>query len=132
MRQQGKLAADLVLLARSWLNPPKMEASGAGFQSEGYDPAERAFVVRCVDSSGHAPLNITLQASAESPLVDPVVIVRGWDTRARVIVDGKAMVPGESFRIGSVQRLDSVDLIIWMEMESHQPTRIEIDPASGD
>ena len=125
-------AADLVPLARSWLNPPKMEVSGAGFQSEGYDPAERAFVLRCGYTNGHAPLDIALQASAESPLFDPVVIVRGWDTRARVIVDGKTLVPGESFRIGSVQRLDSVDLVIWMEMESHQPTRIEIDPVSGD
>jgi hypothetical protein len=61
-----------------------------------------------------------------------VVIVRGWDNPARVILDGEILAPGKSFRVGSVQRLDSVDLLIWMEMESQRPTRIEIDPIPNE
>lgn len=40
-----KPAQELVPLAASWLSPPQVVVTGVGFRSEGYDAAERAFVL---------------------------------------------------------------------------------------
>src|SRR6266853_4920537 len=40
-----KSAAQLVPLAKSWLSAPSIEVSGVGFQSQGYDQTQRAFVI---------------------------------------------------------------------------------------
>src|ERR1019366_285861 len=63
-------AAELAVLARSWATPPKMTAKASGFRNNGYDPSQRAFVLR-EDSIDSGPVGITFHASAESPLVNP-------------------------------------------------------------
>jgi len=112
-------AADLVPLAKSWLNPAAIEA--IGLRSEGYQAAERAYVLRREGGAGRA--RITLRATVESPLVNPALIVRNWSGGARVLVNGKP-----AGRIGQVFRLEGTDLMVWIELESRQPVSIEIEP----
>jgi hypothetical protein len=112
-------AADLVPLAKSWLNPAAIEATG--LRSEGYQAAERAYVLRREGGAGRA--RITLRATAESPIVNPALIVRNWSGGARVRVNGK---PGA--RIGQIHRLEETNLVVWIEIESRQTVRIEIEP----
>src|SRR5207249_4122702 len=38
-------ATELVPLAKSWLSAPTIEVGGAGFQNQGYDQTQRAFVI---------------------------------------------------------------------------------------
>jgi len=113
-----KPAAELVPLAKSWLNPAAMEATA--LRSEGYHVEERAYVLQCEGQAEKA--EITLRATVESPVVNPALIVRNWNGGARVLVNGK---PGG--RIGQVFRLEGTDLVVWIELESTQPVSIRVE-----
>jgi hypothetical protein len=114
-----KPAAELVPLAKSWLNPAAVEATG--LRSEGYQAAERAYVLRCEGKAEKA--EITLRATAESPVVNPALIVRNWNGGARVLVNGEPQG-----RIGQVFRLEGTDLVVWLELEATRPLMIQINP----
>lgn len=124
-----KRAADLLPLAKSWLTPPKMEVVGELFRSEGYDPAQRAFVVTRAASGKPAVLELTLLASLDTPIVNPAIVVKNWgENGARLKIDGKAMNWGKEFRHGHLQRLEGTDLIVWIRKESTTPVKITLAP----
>jgi hypothetical protein len=118
-------AAELAMLAKSWLHPAAIEISGQGFESKGYDPTERAFVV--VRNSGTSPqLQLKLQASDNSPLFDPALLVKNWNAdAARVTVDGRAL-PAETVRIGTKRNLDSTDLVVFVQQQTTKPIEITL------
>ena len=111
-------AGELASLAKSWLKPAAIQASG--LRVEGYQPAERAYVLSRDGEVAHA--EITLAANEDAPLVNPALIVRQWSGGARVLIDGK---PGG--RIGQIARLEGADLVIWLELQSVRAVRIQID-----
>lgn len=117
-----RTAAELAPLAKSWLTPPSLEATG--LRSEGYQAAERAYVLAVEGSPQKAVL--TLRASAAAPLVNPALLVRNWNSGARVLVNGKP-----AGRIGQVRQLMGTDLVIWIELQSTVPVRIELEPVAG-
>ena len=123
-----KPAGELASLAKSWVSPPEMLVSGGGATGKGFDPAQRAFVVERNEAARPSALSITLQASSDSPIVNPAIVVRNWDAGVEIRVNGKPMVPGKSLRLGFAQRLEGCDLIIWLQAEAHEPVRIELEP----
>jgi hypothetical protein len=124
-----KKASDLAPLARSWITPPSIDVSGGG-QSEGYDPAQRAFVANS-ENGRTSPITFIFHASESSPLVNPALVIRGWSSGARVTLDGNEIFRGKRLRIGHERHLDSDDLVIWLELESTKLTRVEILPSNG-
>jgi Concanavalin A-like lectin/glucanases superfamily len=125
-----KSAAELVPLAKSWLSPPTAELSGPGFTNQGYDPAQRAFVIDRESGSSSAKLQVTLKASSESPLMNPAFVIKNWgDAEPKLILDGKPVPRGAKFRYGFVAHLEGSDLVVWLAMESTKPARIEFTTA---
>jgi len=119
----------LVPLAKGWLAPPEIEVEGPGFRGEGFDPAQKAFVVSREGAAGDAMLRMTLHGSPESPVVNPALVVRNWgDALASVEIDGRRAVPGKDLRVGRVQRLDGEDLVVWTRREAVSPVRIIVRP----
>jgi hypothetical protein len=101
---------ELIPLAESWLSPPKIDVTGEGFRSEGYDAAERAFVLVHEASFKLVPADFTIQASAGSPAVNPAIVIKNWgDGEARTTLDGKPITAGKDLRFGHVQRLEGTD-----------------------
>ena len=122
-----KKVAELIPLAKSWLSPPKLEVAGKGFESEGYDPTQRAFVLVREGSGKPAAAELTLQASQESPVVNPAIVIKNWgEGDASLTINGKPVVRGKDFRLGHVERLEGVDLVVWVQRESSEPVRVEI------
>jgi hypothetical protein len=129
-----KSAAELVPLAKSWLSPPAIELSGSGFASDGYDPTQRAFVIdRQSDRQSGSPaskLQFALKASSELPLMNPAFVIKNWgDAEPKLTIDGKPVLRGAKFRYGFVPHLEGNDLIVWLAMESTQPTKVEFAAA---
>jgi hypothetical protein len=113
-------AAELVPLAKSWLNPAKAEATG--LRVEGFVASERAYAFSA--GGGAAQASITLLATPESPVVNPCLVIRNWNGGAgRVTVDGK---PGG--RAGLVQHLEGTDLVIWLELRATRTVKVEVAP----
>ena len=126
-------AAELALLARSWASPPQMTVVGGDFQNKGYDPSQRAFVLERV-SVGSAPLQLHFYANADSPLLNPAIVVEKWgEAAATLLVNGKpaAWGPvawGNDARFGLVSKLEGSTLVVWLRMKAEVDTSIELRP----
>ena len=128
-----KSGAELLPLAKSWLSPPALEVMGAGFRSEGFDATEKAFVVSREGAATSQPLQITLRAGEQSPVVNPALVIRNWGLApARVEIDGQAAPAGKDLRVGSVHRLEGDDLVVWIRKDATAPLRITVAPAGAD
>jgi len=127
--QTTKSVAELAPLAKSWLSAPPVNIEGEAFQSEGYDEAQRAFVVIRKNAGNPAALTLTLQASDSSPVVNPAIAIKNWgDVAAQLRIDGKPFTWGKDFRRGYIKHLDGTDLVVWMQQTSSVPVRIELAP----
>ncbi len=127
-----KPAEGLVPLAKSWLQAPPMEIAAGAFRAEGFDPAQKAFVVTRSGPADAAALDVTLRAGADSPVVNPAFYVRNWGrAEPRIEIDGRAVAAGRDVRVGRVFRLEGDDLVVWLRLESTAPVRITIFPATG-
>jgi len=127
-----KPAAALLPLAKSWLSPPRLEIAGDGFAAGGYDPTQRAFVLSRRGPSTTSALSILLRASEGSPVVNPVLLVRGWGpSTPRVEIDGRPAQLGPDVRAGHIYGLEGDDLVLWIRKESASPVRIVISPPGG-
>ncbi|MCX6574671.1 MAG: hypothetical protein NTX99_11885 [Candidatus Aminicenantes bacterium] len=127
-----KPAEALLPLAKSWLSPPKMDVEGEAFRGEGFDPAERAFVVARLRRDGPGRATVVLQASKESPAVNPVLRIRRWDAAIpRVEIDGRPAAAGQDVRAGLIPGLEGDDLVLWVRGEWTSSVRISIAPAGG-
>lgn len=125
-------ASDLARLAKSWLNAPKLKLKDTSrYANEGYDPTERAYVLSCKKTGEPSAFEFVLEASEDSPIVNPAVVIKGWgkiDTRLKL--DGKAIRPGKGFRYGHRPAEHGDDLIVWIKTESNKPTSVSLLPAA--
>jgi hypothetical protein len=119
-----KTVEELIPLTKSWSNPAKLEVDGAGFESEGYDPTEMAYQLTC---EGAGKLEMSLNASEDSPLVNPAFVIKNWgEAGAKLKLEREEIQRGMDFRYGHRYRLEGTDLIVWLRTESVKPVNIEI------
>lgn len=119
--------ADLVHLAKSWVQAPVLEVASDAFLGRGYDPAERAYVLEKKRGGEAGSFTASIAASEESPLLNPAFIIRNWgDGSATLRVNGGAVPSGSAFRQGIRHGADGRDLILWVEMDARQPVTLEV------
>lgn len=119
----GKKAAELVPLAQSWIKPATMKINGTSFVSGGYNQDQRAYFINRVKSGSE--LDIELAGSAESPIVHPAFVIKGWGERdAQLKLDGVDVRRGSDFRFGFRRSLEGTDLIVWIKREATKPVRL--------
>jgi hypothetical protein len=124
-----KSISELVPLAKSWWSPAKLLVLGQGSEGQAYDPTQRAYVVLCEQRQKQSAVELTLQASEESPVFNPALIIKNWgEEGARLSIDGQGAPRSENVRYGHVQRLEGTDLVIWMRKESRIPIKITVTP----
>jgi len=125
----NKPAAELVPLARSWLYAPQLKLSSRGYRSEGYDQAQRAYVLSRKEIRQFSALNFELAASKESPVVNPAFVIENWGSgRVTLVIDGKRVGGGKRFRTGHRKTLGGGDLIVWVKGEWTKPVKISLRP----
>ena len=120
-----KSATELIPLAKSWLFAPEIEVAGSGFQSQGYDQTQRAYVL-LRQSTGAPQLHISLKASADSPVINPAFVIHNWgEATAKLLINGKPVARGSEFRYGLVRNMDGTDLVVWLKLASESPIRLD-------
>ena len=127
----GEVAMDeLVHMARSWNRAPRLEIRSSGFDNEGYDQSQRAYVIHRSDSAVATEIKGRFTATADSPLHNLCLILKNWGKgRAELRLDGLRIKPGKTFKQGFVRHLDGTNLILWIEKISEKPVDIHISPA---
>ncbi len=122
---------ELVPLAKAWLSPAPLEVGTTGFRGEGFDPTQKAFVVARHGAAPAETLQLVLRASAETPVLNPAIVVRDWGlAAARITLDGTAAAEGPDVRVGHLHRLDGDNLVVWIRKASTVPIRVAVSPAS--
>ena len=119
---------DLVSLARSWSQPPRMSVDGEDFEALGYDRSERIYRLRRGSQASSAQLSIN--ASDDSPIRNIALLVENWgSTSPRVELDGNELTRGNTFRYGHRHELTGSDLIVWIEVQSDRPVTLTLSDA---
>jgi len=122
----------LVPLARSWNYPAKMNLIGKGFENEGYDRYQRAYVLVCENKGNPSTLEFELAASDKSPVVNPAFVVKDWgEGGARLKINGENVRRRRNFRLGHNHRIEGSDLVVWIKRESAEPITVSLSPV-GD
>ena len=117
----------LVKLARSWLQAPKLKIDSENFSSKGYSRDQRAYVLQRKTSSRADTLEFELQATEDSPVVNPAFVIKKWDsTDAELKINGTRINRGNKFRFGHRDTLDGSDLVVWLKYESTKPMRFSL------
>ena len=100
--------------------------------SEGFDKAQRAYVLTCKKSGKPSKVKFQLTASLDNPVINPAFVVKNWGTaEAELNVNGKKVFLGKDFRAGYERTLRAGNLIIWLRAESVKPMSISLSPAGG-
>ncbi len=124
-----KVAGELAPVAKSWLHAPELKLSGSGYTSEGYDPAQRAYVLVRDQAGLPGELRFDLQASEDSPVVNLAFVVKDWGTGgANLALDGKIIPQGKDFRVGYDHGFGTSDLVVWLRVESAEPVEVTVSP----
>jgi hypothetical protein len=118
----------LAVLARSWNNPPDLKLLSGAFSNGGYDKNQRAYQLTHTGNGKPETLHCKIQASVESPVANLAIVVKNWGShQARLVINGQPVAEGKAFRVGHRRRLEGVDLIAWIKIESQKPVTISID-----
>jgi hypothetical protein len=119
---------ELVPFAKSWIQPPTLEMEGTSYTYEGYNLNERAFEFLNA-SADPAPLSLRFLADPDTPLVNPVLIVKDWGTQdVELLQDEKPVSEETGFRYAIRRTLHSRDLILWLDQTFTQESNIIIKP----
>lgn len=121
----------LAALARSWNSPPTLTVTSPGYDSQGYDHTQRAYVLR--GDGTDKPLRFELEASEQSPIRNFVLVVGNWKSSdVSLQIDGKAMPSGQDFRYGVEYDVTGTPrLIVYIRHESMRPTKVELAPRNS-
>jgi hypothetical protein len=117
---------DLVELARSWAESPKMAIKSEGFSGGGFRMDQRAYLIE--KTGGNNRLEISIDASDASPVVTPAFVISNWGTKkVSIELNGKSLELDKDYFIGYDTRLEGTNLIIWLKSTNKKPVNIEIN-----
>jgi hypothetical protein len=123
----------LVALARSWNYPANLILESSGFKSEGYDYTQRAYILESLNSRSESEITLRLEASEESPLVNPAFVIKYWNgDEFNLLINGVPIPRGKDFRYGVEYDVEgNPTIIIWLKYNSEEPVDISILPVNN-
>ena len=127
-----KKSNELVPLAKSWLQAPHMKITSEAYSGGLYDQSERAYILKKEEPGNLTPCTFVLEASEDSPLINPAIIIKNWGgRRASLSINGEAIAEGEDLRQGIRKGMDGEDLILWIRLDKTKPVNISLGQAIG-
>ena len=118
-------AENLRDLTKSWANPAPLKFANSSLVST-YDPTGRAHQIVANDKV--SALNFSIEANAESPIDNPVFVVKNWGNReVSLKMDNQIIPRSKAFRYGFRDGIEGTDLIIYLEKKSVKPVKISLN-----
>jgi hypothetical protein len=116
---------DLIRFGRSWAYAPELAATGRGFVNKGYDKAQRCYLLEKTGSKAEA-VEFTLKGSKDSPVMNPAILVKNWNTNgAKILVNGKET---KTCKVGLNHQLDGDVLVLFIPLKAESSVRVTILP----
>ena len=123
---------DLVNLAKSWLRAPEIEMKTDAYEGGKYVPHERAYHFRCKDRNSKAPLEFTVNANEENPILNLALVIRNLDTNIILKINGEEIARSKKFRYGIEHDFDEDKVVIWIELNASNPTQFLVNPKDDE
>jgi hypothetical protein len=115
----------LIRFGRSWAYAPELSVTGNGYVSKGYDKTQRCYQLENNNSKA-GTVDFTLNGSKDSPVIDPAIRVKNWNSNgAKILVNGKEF---RNSKVGINHQLDGDDLVLYLPIEEMTPVTITIVP----
>ena len=114
----------LIPQAKAWRNPPRVNNT-KNVTSQGYDKDQKAFVFSRTGEN----VSFSINASKDSPVVNPCFVVKKWNSskNVRLFLDGKEQKPGPGFRQGIVHDTDGQQmLVVWLAVSSDKTMQFSL------
>lgn len=123
-------SSEILKLARAWNDPPRLDVEAEDrLEVLGFDAGQRAYVLRWLRPGVPEPVNLLLGGSVRSPIVNPAFVLHDWgQKRVSISVENRLLEEGRQFRQGFVSREGRDTLILWLELTSSHPLRIQLTP----
>ncbi len=118
----NKSEDDVAKIARAWSRSPKMTTETKGVKVEEYDIFQKAFIVS-VDKM--KAMRLSLHPSEESPVYNPAILIRNWDSAVKLTVNG-VLLSDKDYKSASIRNPDSTDLLLWLKTQSSDELNIDI------
>ncbi|MCK4746311.1 MAG: hypothetical protein KAT15_04720, partial [Bacteroidales bacterium] len=118
-----------VPVARSWLDPPDLvlESHTEQVKSEGYNPAERAFILNIAVNDGPMEIKLKIAASPQNPAVNPVFVLNNWNgKRPGIVLNDTSLEYGNDYTSGMEDVLGSSRCVIWLNKQLTSTGKIVI------
>jgi len=120
---------EILPLARSWSNAPELKIVSGALKSEGFDPSQRAYVLKNSAAGKPGRAEFTLSADSDSPVNNLCLLIKGWgDEGEAVTLDGKPLTKKDGLRLGVLPTLTGSDLVVWITIEATRPVTIALAP----
>jgi hypothetical protein len=103
-----------------------------GFTGGQYDLSQKAYKIDKSDTKRDTKLRFKLNASVDSPVVNPAFVIKNWGEKGVAIeLNNKSIAKRKNYHTGYSNRMEGTDLLIWMNIESRVPVAITIIPTSN-
>lgn len=114
---------DIIPVVRSWQDPLKV-INVSGAESLGFNKAHKSF--EFIHSA--EDVSFTVGATEDIPLINPCFVLKQWSGGEGITVSVDGVVAGiDKVRRGITRDVDGTEtMIVWLELESDSPVRIEI------
>ena len=101
------------------------EKTTRGFESPVYERSGRAYELTKQRAGADGTLKLTLAASEESPVFNPVLVVKNWSPESLTLtLNGRTVARGSGFRVGARHTLEGEEANIWIRHQSSGPVTI--------
>ena len=118
----------LVVLAKSWLRAPKVELKTDAYSDGNYVSHERAYYFTCKNPKLMVPLEFTIEASEEHPIMNLALVIRNLNTDVTLKINSQEIPRGKDFRYGVNHDLDGSKIAVWIKLQVSNSTQILITP----
>ena len=110
---------NLVNLAKSWQMAPELILKSDGYQHDGYEIKEKAYIL--TNTLDNNELHMLIKASYEQPLINPAFVIKGMnkDKSYKLMINGKEST---NHRSG----FESDNLILWIPLTAMKETSLKV------
>jgi hypothetical protein len=117
----------LIPRAKFWQNPPEIEGA-VGAESLGFFKDDKSYIFKIAKKK----MSFNIDASVDSPVVNPCFVIENWPKKSAAIIkiNGKVLETGNKTQEGFERSQEGhLKKVIWMEITSEKPVKVEISSA---
>jgi hypothetical protein len=116
---------ELIRFGRSWAYAPEISIIGNGYISKGYTRTERCYQIENSNSKT-GKVEITLKGSKDSPVLNPAIKIKNWNTNeAKILLNGREI---NNTKVGINYKLEGDEMIIYIPLNEMKPVKITVVP----